>query len=293
MSQQPSGWYDDPSNPDNLRYWDGVTWTDHTAPRRSPTASQSTIGLPQQPPPASGASGAPGASGVLGPYAGADRPVPPAPSGGWPGQSPTPYGAGQQEQYPYYPQAPQSAGWMPTGPRTADGVPLASWGKRLGAWIIDGIIIVAISGVLTQLLVPGYRQMIGDFVTAFERQDQTLMQDAMASAAGPIFLAGLLTYLTASVYAIAFWVTTGQTVGKLATKISVRRADRPGPLDLATAVRRRLLQALQVIPFFSSIYSLILMLDGLWPLWDGRRQALHDKIAGTQVVEGKQPRRQG
>lgn len=49
MSQQPSGWYDDPSNPDLLRYWDGVTWTSHTAPKKSPTASQSTIGQPQQP----------------------------------------------------------------------------------------------------------------------------------------------------------------------------------------------------------------------------------------------------
>ena len=48
MSQQPSGWYDDPTDPDLLRYWDGVTWTTHTAPKKSPTASQSTIGMPQQ-----------------------------------------------------------------------------------------------------------------------------------------------------------------------------------------------------------------------------------------------------
>jgi uncharacterized RDD family membrane protein YckC len=31
------------------------------------------------------------------------------------------------------------------------------------------------------------------------------------------------------------------------------------------------------------------ILDLLWPLWDDKRQALHDKIAGTNVVV--QPRR--
>ena len=27
------GWYDDPASPDQLRYWDGYRWTDHTGPR--------------------------------------------------------------------------------------------------------------------------------------------------------------------------------------------------------------------------------------------------------------------
>ena len=33
----------------------------------------------------------------------------------------------------------------------------------------------------------------------------------------------------------------------------------------------------QFVPFLS-------LLDGLWPLWDDKRQALHDKVAGTNVV---------
>jgi uncharacterized RDD family membrane protein YckC len=36
----------------------------------------------------------------------------------------------------------------------------------------------------------------------------------------------------------------------------------------------------QIIPFF----GLFTLLDGLWPLWDRARQALHDKIAGSVVV---------
>jgi len=29
-SQTPAGWYNDPSGSPNLRYWDGVQWTEHT-----------------------------------------------------------------------------------------------------------------------------------------------------------------------------------------------------------------------------------------------------------------------
>ena len=36
-----------------------------------------------------------------------------------------------------------------------------------------------------------------------------------------------------------------------------------------------------MLGLIGSLYSL---LDGLWPLWDGRRQALHDQVARTQVV---------
>ena len=32
----PAGWYLDPSAPALLRYWDGATWTQHTAPRSMP-----------------------------------------------------------------------------------------------------------------------------------------------------------------------------------------------------------------------------------------------------------------
>ena len=33
-----------------------------------------------------------------------------------------------------------------------------------------------------------------------------------------------------------------------------------------------------------AVALLLQLLNVLWPLWDGRRQALHDKAAGTVVV---------
>ena len=102
----------------------------------------------------------------------------------------------------------------------------------------------------------------------------------------------LVSWLTITAYCIAFWTTTAQTPGKMALRISVRRVDRPGALDLGTALRRRLLSLIPLVPLVSGIYPIIWLLDGLWPLWDSQRQALHDKVGRTQVVEGKQPRRQ-
>jgi uncharacterized RDD family membrane protein YckC len=35
---------------------------------------------------------------------------------------------------------------------------------------------------------------------------------------------------------------------------------------------------------FVLVLSWLPLLDGLWPLWDKRNQALHDKVANTVVI---------
>jgi uncharacterized RDD family membrane protein YckC len=58
-------------------------------------------------------------------------------------------------------------------------------------------------------------------------------------------------------------------------------------------VREVVVKALLIGTIAASVtLGLAWLLDGLWPLWDDKRQALHDKVASTQVVEGKQPRKQ-
>ena len=42
-SSPPASWYPDPSNPAQLRYWDGTEWTAHTAPQQ-PTRSDLPLG---------------------------------------------------------------------------------------------------------------------------------------------------------------------------------------------------------------------------------------------------------
>ena len=284
MSQQPSGWYDDPSNADMLRYWDGVSWTNHTAPKKSPTASQSTIGRPQQ--------GGPGQ--VPADRAGVPTATTPMPQGsGWQNQPQAPQIPQQQAPQGYYQQAPANAQWMHNIRTTADGIPLAPWGKRFAAWLIDGIILGIASYLLIRAFVPDYLTSIQRAVDAAAAQDQAAMTSLINEIAGEAVKAGLVTWVFSALYCIAFWTTTAQTPGKMVLGISVRRTDAPGPLDVVTAIRRRLLSAIQLVPFISGIYFIIFLLDGLWPLWDDKRQALHDKVASTQVVEGKQPRKQG
>jgi uncharacterized RDD family membrane protein YckC len=289
MSQQPSGWYDDPSNPDMLRYWDGVTWTNHTAPKKSPTLAQDA-GSPD----AASGSAAPEASGQ--PVT--PTPTSPMPQGGFPGQPTQPSQQLPQQQYPYqqapqYPGAPQGNQWMYAVKTTADGVPLATWGRRLAAWLIDGVILMIGSVILVRIFVPDYADTIQRFVDATTAQDQTAMENLLGQVTSQAVRVGIVTWVFITLYCLAFWTTLAQTPGKMVLGISVRRTDRPGPLDIATAFKRRLISVIQIVPLVSGVYFIVFLLDYLWPLWDDKRQALHDKVAGTQVVVGKQPRNPG
>ncbi|EWT01001.1 hypothetical protein N865_12125 [Intrasporangium oryzae NRRL B-24470] len=277
MSQQPSGWYDDPSNPDMLRYWDGVTWTNHTAPKKSPTASQSTIGLPQQP--------APGTSQV-------PTPTAPVPQGsGWHTQAP-----GQYQQAPRYTPAPGAMGWA-TGPTTKDGVPLASWGRRAVARILDWVITGVITGILGWSWMSDLGRWYGNLINQIESgvtPDAATMQSELMRLVMPI---AILSVVVGLVYETTFLVTKGATPGKMAAGISVRRTGGPGPLTVVDALKRQVLTVANslssAVPGLSTIFSIVVILDYLWPLWDDRRQALHDKIADTQVIVGKRAPRQG
>jgi uncharacterized RDD family membrane protein YckC len=43
--------------------------------------------------------------------------------------------------------------------------------------------------------------------------------------------------------------------------------------------------------FGMQLVSVAYLLDVLWPLWDIKKQAIHDKAAATNVVVGPQPKR--
>jgi uncharacterized RDD family membrane protein YckC len=44
------------------------------------------------------------------------------------------------------------------------------------------------------------------------------------------------------------------------------------------------IRVIGLVPLVGSVTGLYLLLDYLWPLWDDKSQAIHDKIAKTNVV---------
>jgi uncharacterized RDD family membrane protein YckC len=72
----------------------------------------------------------------------------------------------------------------------------------------------------------------------------------------------------------------GQTIGKQAMGIRVIREDGL-PLTFVTALVREALGRQVPAVLTSGLYVPV---DYLWPLWDARRQALHDKVGRTFVV---------
>ena len=39
-----------------------------------------------------------------------------------------------------------------------------------------------------------------------------------------------------------------------------------------------------LVPFIGFLGTIFSLLDALWPLWDDKRQAIHDKVAKTNVI---------
>jgi uncharacterized RDD family membrane protein YckC len=68
----------------------------------------------------------------------------------------------------------------------------------------------------------------------------------------------------------------------------VRRVERPGRIDLVTALKRQVIAVatslMGLMPGLSILGSMLSIIDPAWLLWDPKRQALHDKVADTVVV---------
>ena len=134
------------------------------------------------------------------------------------------------------------------------GRPLATWGQRLGALVIDELFI---------------------FIVTFCAVFTLGLRRTFAGAVVSLVMAG-------AYYAVLNGSELGQTFGKRAMRIQVRDASGDGEtIGVQRAAMRYVTVGLfRVVPFF----GFFTLLDGLWPLWDRRRQALHDKIAATLVV---------
>jgi uncharacterized RDD family membrane protein YckC len=141
---------------------------------------------------------------------------------------------------------PQSgqAQWENQGPATAGQ--LAGWWYRVGATVIDGIILFVVYGIV--------------------------------KAVGGAGLGTLLYIVVSAAYTCVLLVKQGQTVGMMALGIKcVREADGRF-LSAGSSLGRWALAAGLNITLIGGL------LDILWPLWDAKNQTLHDKAVGSLVV---------
>ncbi len=258
MSTRPSGWYDDPDDDTQLRYYDGVVWTEHTAAKRPAPPQDRIAGHPVAP--------------------GRVAPLPAYP------------GAGSASGASWAPSAP--------GRRTAaDGTPLAGWWRRVAAFLLDGIITTLITvplafGPLSRAA-PGFTswtervQQAATSGAAVPTPPADLMADFMTIA-----LTHLVVYFA---YEVVFLVRLGATPGRMVLGILVRPLGGRGPVPFAAALRRTIIKRvsdlLGSLPLLGALAFGFQLLDYLWPIRDPGSQAIHDKAARTEVVRGRTPRR--
>lgn len=274
------GWYENPDNPDELRYFDGILWTSNTTPLRTrrpqpPATQQPQQAQPGQPQP-----------GAAAPHHQNQWQQPQQGQGQWqhqgqgPGQHPGPY-----------PQQPQSSqGVLADVP----GQPvLAPYGLRVVAYVVDAIIVGFVALVVGGWFLWKAVEPIVDRVDAAMAGGDV---QAVSAALGEARLGYLAIFLGVQLvlmlaYHVLCLVRWGATPGKLLVGISVRRLDRPGPLDADTAIRRTgfqaVAQAFGNVPYLSLFGTVAVVMDLVWPIADTRRQALHDKVARTIVVKGR------
>ena len=192
-----------------------------------------------------------------------DMPPPPPDDSGWSSEPPPPPGGDAYAN----PQA--VTGWANLG--SGGTVELASAGARLGARVLDSIIMIV--GYVI-LLVIGIGAAVGASWDS---------EEASALSVGAIVATVLLIAIVGILYEVTMIALKGQTLGKMATSIKVVRADNGQVPGWGKSIGRWIIPvALAFIPVVGWILSLLVYLS---LLWDKIRQGWHDKAAGTLVVK--------
>jgi uncharacterized RDD family membrane protein YckC len=265
-----------------------------------PYPSPPTEGPPAQRP--SGAYPPPGPPGAYPPPAhpppdppGPAYPPPgpsyPPPGGSYPPPGPGygqgPYGQGPYGQGPYgqgtggaygpgsyggqyrYGYGGGQYGYGP--PPTVPPEVYAGYWPRVGGWLIDALIVWVASYLVS---IP----LRSVHVWEFTIRTQTRSVTRVGHFSGLEAVAEVVIVL---VYGALFCGSArGQTPGMMALGIRAVDRDTGGPIGILRALWRGVFEYILVIVLFVPW-----ILDMLFPLWDGRRQTLHDKVSKTVVVK--------
>ncbi|MEN1682162.1 MAG: RDD family protein [Planctomycetota bacterium] len=177
--------------------------------------------------------------------------------------------------------SPQADGSVPLVGSTPGTAELASRLSRLGASILDGIVMVV-------LMLPVQYFLFGDMWAAmFSADGMTVEQQQLAIEQAQPGLTitliataiGVLGYLAVNGYWLA---KDGQSIGKKAAGIKIVRSDR-SQATFGRIVGYRYLPV-ALVPLVPIVGNFAVLIDSLL-IFRGTRKCLHDDIADTIVVK--------
>jgi len=153
---------------------------------------------------------------------------------------------------------------------------LASWGRRLGAFAIDFLIVFVPALILIAIFAGGLIA-VGD-------------EDAgVAAFIGALVVTVLALVVVSLLYAPLLMKRpgerNGQTWGKQLLGIRVVRLSGQ-PFSFGSAALREVVLKNLAVGLASTVIPLIpWFLNFFWPLWDDENRALHDMVVSTRVVK--------
>ena len=175
------------------------------------------------------------------------------PSGPYDGQYPPP------GQYPPQGYNPYGQGFPGGGYGYAPPGRLADWPIRVGASLVDTLIMVipSIAGVLAALIIDGDQEELG--------------------------LGGGIAMIGGFLVAFGIWVwnriiqqgRTGQSFGKKVTGLRIVDTHSGQLIGMGKNLGREVC---------AQIFNQLCILNLLWPLWDAKQQTWHDKVADDVVI---------
>jgi uncharacterized RDD family membrane protein YckC len=210
------------------------------------------------------------------PLGGGGAPEPPRHESGLPGAPPAPE---RPSTAPGYGSPPPPGAGGPIAPAYSSEVMgryvLATWLSRVGAQLIDGLII----GIGALLLFLPIGAALG--VAGASDSDTGIG----AAIVGLLFWVLCVTIIAILYAPLMMARTNGKTLGRMAMNIRVVKTNGE-PITFGFAMLREVVVKSLVFGIAGSFtFGLAPLLDVLWPLWDEENRALHDFIVSTRVVK--------
>ncbi len=179
------------------------------------------------------------------------------------------------------PPPPATAPGSPAWPATSGGgqedapPPYASWAIRLGGYLIDAVIFLVV--LVALFLLFGHAHVL-----ELHLLNRRAGHRRRTVSALPFVVAGLLWILYGTLLCGS---RRGQTVGMMAVRVRAVRDGEPAELGYGRALGRAAFEgALRLLNLLFFLLGILWVLDMLFPLWDAKRQTLHDKVAGSVVL---------